>query len=283
MPYSPLAPKVIVDAPLAQPSLYGLLQAAQSITDTDERWTMGYDWDPQSSIAVTVQDPANLGNTLAAALANPTTLVTTRPFMLDLSADRETWGWQAQDYPERPRRWLDQATGAAVEAQFWTGSLATGNQALAVSGCEVLNATALSPGRALGALEAEIGSWGAGGRGMIHANPELVTAWAQLQLLDIDGQRLVTRAKGTIVVSGSGYPKTGPLGATNATPAANHAWAFASGLCQVRLTPIVVVPESLNEALDRRTNSVSYLAHRYAAVNFDPTLGPTAAYVNMGT
>jgi hypothetical protein len=116
---------------------------------------------------------------------------------------------------------------------------------------------------------------------MIHASAELVSLWAIYGGLQVDGNRLVTLTRGTIVVSGSGYDGTGPSGDPNATPAANHTWAFASGLVHLRMSDIEVTPETMGEALDRTNNTVTYRAMRYAAPIFDPCSGPSAVYVDL--
>ena len=116
---------------------------------------------------------------------------------------------------------------------------------------------------------------------MIHATPELVSMWTHTGALREDGPRLVTVAKGTIIVAGSGYPGTGPLGHANAAATADTCWAFASGLVHLRYSEIVVTPDNMREALNRANNTVTYGASRYAAASFDPHIGPYAVRVNL--
>ena len=57
---------------------------------------------------------------------------------------------------------------------------------------------------------------------------------------------------------------------------------YATGMVQVRLTAPDVTPGTFGEALDRRTNKVSFRAWRNGAANFDPCCGPFAVLVNLG-
>jgi hypothetical protein len=45
---------------------------------------------------------------------------------------------------------------------------------------------------------------------------------------------------------------------------------YATGQVQYRLGEIIVIPDTMAQALDRRNNLVEYSAQRDMAVNFDP-------------
>lgn len=277
-----LAPLAIVAPPTAAPSLHGLAVSAQAVPETDERWVGGFTFDPETGVLVSAFDPTceNNTNALSAALELADgDCVTYYPICYELGAKRSARGFLAQDYAARPRAQLEAGFPKRLEQEFWTGALNTDNQHLAVSGCEVLYAGAVSPARALGLLENALAGVGSGGRGMIHASPELVTAWTFY--VHEEGGRLVTNTKGTIVVAGAGYPGTGPLGHADAAVTADTQWAFASGLVHLRSTEIAVSPEAFSEALDRDENTVTYRAFRYAATTFDPHAGPFAVRVTL--
>jgi hypothetical protein len=282
-----LAPYAVIDPPPTQPALHGLLVSSPPVSTDGDRWLAGIAWDPVQCIGVTAQDPGNLATTddaLSSPLANPANLPLYIPFMLENGIARATWGFLQQDYPARPAKLLEDATSYGVEHEFWTGTLISDNAHLAASGVDVLNSgTALSTRRALAALEQEGAELTLGGRCMIHATPELVTLWNADGYLEEDGARLVTKTTGAIVVAGSGYPGTGPLGASNATPEAAHTWAYVTGLVQTRVSAVSVTPDKLEQAIDPGTNTITYRAYRHAAVIFDPCSGPTACYVSLGT
>lgn len=277
-----LAPPAIVTGPAATPSLHGLIASAQVVNEADDRWTMGLTWAPEFSGGVSVYAPDCTTNLeLSVSLTNPA-CVEHQPVMLEVGIERSTWGFKSQDYEGLATRVLEAGATKALEAEFWQTAV-LGNQSLAVSGANVAGLN-LSPRRALAALEAKIASWATGGRGMIHAPVELASLWAYDGYLIIeDGNRLVTKSKGNIVVAGAGYLGTGPVGHANYTPGAGKAWAFASGMVQVRQSGVIVTPDTLAEATNRSTNKVSYRASRYAAANFDPACGPSAVLVDLGS
>ena len=281
---NPIAPLVVIEPPLLEPSPYGLVASGQLITESNERWLAGFSWDPQSCVSMTVQSPANLIDTddpLSNPLVNPSSLTTIYPWMMELALDRITWGFEAYDYPERVRRWVENCTSKTLEAEFWSGSLGVGNQDLA-STTDVI-AGDHHPVQALALLEQALADAGCGGRGMIHVSPELITHWTAWSLIERDGSRLVTSARRTVVVSGSGYPTSGPTASPDGAASNGYAWAFATGMCQVRLSDITVSPETFAEALDRKTNELTFRAWRYGAVNFDPCVGPVAVRADLTT
>jgi hypothetical protein len=81
--------------------------------------------------------------------------------------------------------------------------------------------------------------------------------------------RLLTRSRGDVVVSGAGYdPLIGPFAAVPPI-ASTEAWVYATGMVDVRLGEPMLYPDTMAEALDRATNTVTYRGERTAAVNPD--------------
>jgi hypothetical protein len=290
-----LAPLWPVTGPAASPSLHGLVASVGGPTpEPNERWTLGFTWDPETCTIVSVYDPSCAGEPPTpgndAALASPLTwqdLIEHQPAILNLAVERCTWGFADQDYPGRPLRQLEAGTSKAVEAELWSSTIA-GNQSLAVSGCDISNPVSGSvlpwtPRRALAAIEQEAANCGVGGRAVIHAPVDVASIWAYDGAVVEDGQRLVTRAKGNIVVAGAGYTGLGPEGHAQEVPAdPDHRWVYVTGMIQVRLSDIVVTPDRIEEALDRATNTITYRAMRFGAANFDPCCGPVAVLVDLG-
>jgi hypothetical protein len=177
---------------------------------------------------------------------------------------------------------MEAATSKGLERVFWTGGSAPDpdSQYLAHPDAVELSTTAVTPGYGLALLEQAIADCGAGGRGMIHAPVGVASLWGAGGGLSQEGPRLVAPARGNVVVAGAGYPGSGKTGAA---PAAGTAWAFATGMVQVRLGAIQILPETLGEALDRRTNELTYRAERSVSAVFDPCCGPFAVLIQLGT
>lgn len=187
-----------------------------------------------------------------------------QPFVIDASDRCSSFGWQKHDFIQRATEKLESVTDFQLEKEFWGGALIPGNIKLAEGSATVLTAAAYTPINALACLENALGGAAGGGQGMIHASRQLVTTWVQSFDLERQGNTLYTKL-GTIVVPGVGYPGTGPAGqATGVTQ-----WAYATGLVTVLVSPIVVQPDNLGQALDRVANTITYRAQRFAAAVYD--------------
>jgi len=289
-----LAPPKVLVGPAKSPPIHGLLSAAEVVNESDEKWILGYVWEPDGCGIVQVWspicDPQNYPGPVdfSDPLAN-LACVETQPVMLELMVERESWGFAAHDFPGRPLRMLEAAAPWGLERDFWTGAATVDNdvqnQHLATSTAVVLNTasnpvTGMSPKRALATLIGGLSDCPGIGRGVIHAPTELAVLWG-LEGVEAEGDRLRTKVKGHAVAAGDGYPGTGPTGKTAATPPAGMVWAYATGPIQVRMSAPEITPDTISEALDRKNNTVAYRASRYGAVNFDPCCGPLAVLVNL--
>lgn len=217
------------------------------------------------------------------------------PFTLVHGEECSSFGFQAYGWEQRALAGLEAKTASALEYEFWSGEQAQAHgypqrylaMPTVASGGPVVDLTPstgpVTPRRALGLLEqalANAGSaapsgaqavtnvstgqpMGAGRRGMIHCLPEFSAMWSDL--LRRDGRYLLTYLD-TIVVPGSGYPGTGPGGAT---PAAGTAWLYATSLVYTRLSPPEIQDPDYLTHLDRSVNTVKIQAQRYAAAYWD--------------
>lgn len=151
----------------------------------------------------------------------------------------------------------------AVEREFAMGDQQPLNPFLADANVDTpLGVGAIDPIDALAALEDEIGE--SGKAGLIHVSPAIAVALAAQYLVEERSGGLWT-LRGTRVVVGDGY-----IGATpGAAPAAGTGWMFATGPVAYRSGEVVIVPGSLSEALDRATNTVTFLAERDYLVYWD--------------
>jgi len=199
------------------------------------------------------------------------------PFIIEVPYECSSFGFQAADYESRALRQIDAAKGKALEFEFWTGQKDPDNLNL-VYGTpndddHVLNPggaaapIAVSPGLALVLLAQALSNCATGSRGMIHATTGLAERWGQLGQIHPDGNLLVTKARCDVVVSGAGYPGTGPIG--QPPPGPNEVWAYATGMVAVRLGEVMLIPESFEEAFDRRTNTVTYRGEVTASAVYD--------------
>lgn len=101
---------------------------------------------------------------------------------------------------------------------------------------------------------------------MIHAPRSIVTLWKNLNLVERQGNLILT-INDTIVVPGAGYDGSGPDGQP---AAANSMWVYGTGLVDVRLGTIEVVGGPNAQGLDRTNNDIIIRASRMAAATFDP-------------
>lgn len=274
-----------------------------------DRWTDGFEFLPESCDqggvwvpCVTVKDvelnPDGLGpdgetsgsgTQLKSDFDSPGT-TTFFPYVIEGSWACSTTGFSVADYEGRARRNLDNVTPKQLEHEMWTGvqmqahPTGAGNMSLVRStgvdgilnewnGSDPDTLVPVSIRDALGLLQQGLANCGHGSRGMIHATAFLAEMWGNGNMLKDDGQRLATRTRGTYVVSGGGYPGTGPTVAGDgepAVPASNQVWAYATGMVNYRLGRVMLNPPDFVQAFDRSSNRVHFTAERAAAAVWDP-------------
>lgn len=149
----------------------------------------------------------------------------------------------------------------AVERELATGEANPDNPYFADADATLL-AGAQSPTVALALLERAIATTGRAG--IIHADPAVTTAWAMH--LQTDGERMVTIANGTQVISGAGYRAIDPDGGALNDPL-SEGWAFATG-------PVVVYRSEAQVlfGFDQSINSQVVLVERAYLATWDTAL-----------
>lgn len=289
-------PTAVVQAPTATPSLYGLVQAAVEGDTDDPRWIGGFAWDPEVCLGdVTAVDPTcewtqlTTGKMPAAWRLDgqdPWCRAEAFPVNYVLSLTRPSVGWSQSNYEQRVRGMMEAAGPKAMEFEFWEGTAGSENQHLAASGVPTIeNGTGgYSPARTLAKLEQAIADFGTGGRGMIHATVQLASLWAGVSAIgpDPDNANRLRTKLGNIVVAGSGYTGIGPLGEADRVVTDTLQWAYATGIVHKRIGDIDLTPATLEEALNRGRNQITFTAQRQAAFNFDPCTGPVAVRADLG-
>lgn len=284
------------------PSPYGLTVTARQITETDPHWEDGYRFEPRFGGAATSirRDCDDFGTDLPAPREDPIDgEIETRPVMLTIGDYRRSVGMVDEAFARNVETAAEQQTSKVLEAEFWTGAAADNiagggsvgdspNQRLATSTVIVPTAGALAPKIALAELEMSLAAAPGGGRGVIHMTRALATVLADW--LTKDSNRLVTKASGSYVIVGDGYPGTAPAG--QAAVNAGEQWLLATGEVVFRLGDVHVYPDTAtgarrlaNEieggAFNQRTNSLLYRAARHMAANYDPIVGVRGVLVDL--
>jgi hypothetical protein len=314
---SPLAPMIVVDPPMPSAPLHSLVASAVPVDDGEDRWEMGFTFWPYNCVAAsawfagcevlptvgndeTTVGPAAGGliNKSNAPLNNPVQVYF--PPTLETAFKCDATGWEDINYAERARLQMEQATSNALEFEFWTGTMVPENYnlvgdcpglAAAPGGCSgILNPTAsglwtaVKPQDALALLVGALAGCASGAPGMIHAPSQIVELWAESFALIQNGPRLMTKTRGNVIVSGGGYPGTGPAAlatatipgqsagsaAAQVTPGPGAYWCYATDAVVTRLGEIEVIPDNIGEAFVRtanggRTNTIEFRAERQAA------------------
>lgn len=187
-----------------------------------------------------------------------------------------SWGFEERDFKGRALRLLENATPAAIEKEFWTGTLA---QAKGLANNYLCNTSDpafqdLTPGsgpasinRGLQILQDALAQTGFGGQGMIHVQPQ--TAPNLLSVRRVGS--LLMDIFDNIIVPGSGY--TGQCSGVG-TPSATTAVMFATDMVACRVEREgTVTPDTFSEALDRgqagQPNTIRFRAQKFVAAYFD--------------
>mgnify|MGYP001582532132 CR=1 FL=1 len=273
----------VVVPPLArEPRGATLLRSANLITETDPRWMQGITWRPlvcgSSDI---VQSIGICGGAFSAftTSAQPSTEQYVPPHVaVGLSCSAFSGEETLRDTVERASALLDRCQTLGIADELWTGTAAASeapdlpNNFLTKAPATPNGVTATAVIKALADLEAYLVGASCAGPGMIHATVRTATYWASQNLVDRtpDG-RLVTKL-GTIVVADPGYDGSSPSGVA---PVGETAWAYATGMVDVRLGPVELIPaEDLAPGVAWANNDFDVYAHRAFAATFDPcTLG----------
>lgn len=260
-------PRLDLDGPPPVAPKHALLSTPGVVVEEDSlgRWLNGVNWigwpaDPP--LGWNACDP-NLTGSAIKAEGDPFPQETFDPFVCYLPVTCSTISYSF--IRERSLVALDAAYSYVVE-QALVGAISVGainvNPSLGDSNVTILGGAAKSPIVALSYLENAIGATGK--KGIIHATPAIIAQLNTDTFLDPD--QLIT-TNGNYVVSGGGY--IGAEANGNA-PGAGQDYMFASGLVEVRLSPVSIT--DLAESLDRSDNTVTFRAERWVLATWDTSL-----------
>lgn len=269
----------------ARLSLINSAPVLDEVAGGTDRWQEEFNFVPEACGDAHVSDPCQSVERVPDARPAP---VDVKPFVVWAAdrcstfgflsnADMATAGDGASDeeraqagYEARAQRFLERCQSKAISGELWEGTQAQDsgwpNQFLASSDADTLTEGPEPVIDVLACLEQALAQCGCGARGMIHATRQLVTHWAALgpSILRREGGLLLT-VHDTIVVSDAGYTGTGP----NGEPASDSIWAYATGMVNVRLSAIELLPARFADAVDRSLNIVDFYAQREASVFWD--------------
>ena len=267
-------PHYAIDGARPSAPRYSLVTAAQVVTIDDDHWMNGvsvrsYPCDDAQTWASCIASSRGFDETMtkASGSAGSGTLIGEfDPITVYLPETCTARGIvNDADFRSRAVAAFAAREAAALEYEFWTGSLLDTNPHLDAAGATILNSgTTVGLVYGLELLEDAVGA--STSAGMIHCTPGLATGWASLGLVSREGTQLVTML-GTIIVPGSGYPGTAPAGGGAAT--GSETWAIATGMVQVIRSEASVLPATLAEALDRESNEVTYRVERHYLATLD--------------
>jgi hypothetical protein len=271
---APLVPRRPLDGPQLMPPRFSLLDAADQ--PADDRPGFGADVQPD---ACSGDDTFTFDPCEAHEIPDAERVGTEQfdPFGIGVVFECNTMsGYTAGDFRAKARHKLEVFQAKLIEEQVWRATTIATNPDLTDAEQYVPAAAAgLDPGPALGCLEHRLKQCGSGGPGIIHATAQLVDEWISLGLVRQSvrwkGDQLYTHLD-NIVVPGSGYDGSAPSG----TPQVGVQWAYATGMVQIRLAPVIDIPRTgddrayMRDATDRSVNTVRVVAERSVLVVWDP-------------
>ena len=273
----------VFPAGAVKPSPYGLFSVAEVAEKgpRDSHWGQGF-----SAMSEACAFDANIVDICGGIDSVPVYVNSgerfkeVRPFGIIVFDKCLSVGFDAEDRRARAVRQLELVTQKAVETELWAGPYRSAwnntqsepdNLAfLAGADTEVVESTAVSPKIGLALLEQAVANCGPGIESVIHMSPLVSSAledgFSAVKDEEFDKTRLRTAA-GNLVSVGAGYDGRGP-GEGAPTDKFVH-WMYATGPVHVVLGSEELITVDATQALDTRTNEMTYAAERPAAVYTD--------------
>lgn len=250
----------------------------------DERWLAGIGWAPHvctDGHLIDYNDFVTL-DSLADQTgdAGKNGLAFETPYPISHGIRGSLRGFDKIDYVKRATDTLNRNQSKLIEAEFWDGAgakLATndysGNFYLQGNGVDIATnlgdaaATAYKVQKGFAELERKTMSDLGGGQAMFHVTSNVITYLGNLQAIEVQGNRLVTK-HGNIVVSGAGYSGSGP-GANTVDTTRHSAWAYGTAVGYLWMSQVHVVSSEMPQVVDRTVDSVEVRASRFCSVTMD--------------
>lgn len=280
MALTPKGTGILVKTPrCATPPKYGLLAAASPIRVDDSHWlASGIEWEDflctPGVVGFIDNCPPATGFTKPAERNN--LFCHADPFVVVGSYDCSTGGRPVNEAFEIARQRLLSWEGRTVEEVLWTGisangavnpSFALGNDTCDISPIDLAPAGSVDAVSAIAQLENALGDV-LPCEGVIHVPYGFAAYLIDHRLLERVGDEYFTPT-GYRVVLGQGYPGTGPGGAI---PDPGTTWLFGTGPLLLARSDIIMVPDQIDQAINRQVNNVTVRAERFYAVGFSCAL-----------
>lgn len=265
-------PLLPLDAPLPQPRIATLLDAATAVPEQDERWRAGARVNGYPAGRPNTHDPCSTGTFRAKDAENTGARPAFGSFTVVVGGvcTSVSIGSDPAWYTERLRRWFEAVESEAVERVLATGD---GHSSLGSylgdANMETLGSAAVSPTEGLALLEDAIAAYG---NGMIHVAPATATYWQCAGCITVRNN-IARTGLGTIVAVGAGYRGAVPDG--EEALGAGEEWAFASGFVQYRRGEVQVLGDTYAQSLDRTSNQATFYAERDYLLTFVGRQSPT--------
>ena len=189
-----------------------------------------------------------------------------RPWATVAGDECAPFGFEARDFEARALRLLESCESRLIESELWTGAIAA-TAGFPNAYFEDGNATEVYPeavaipfANTLAEIEQAACDCTCGPI-FVHAQRRVAEAWVAAGLLRREGNRLLTLLD-NVVVPGCGYSGVRP----DETAADGDAsYIYATGPVQLLRSSPRVIPDSMDEALNRTTNLVQYRVERTVA------------------
>lgn len=249
---------LVEQTPKLTPPTVSLINAAITVTEADERWVNGLTYRPEGCGAADVFDICNNDPStgFSKTITGTTTPLTGQPIGVVASDTCSTFGFLEADYVGRSVRMLNAVTSFKIAREVWEGTTGKNNSLMQLGYATQLN-TGVNGLDAIGQLEEAFYGTSPAQRAMIHVSPRLLSF-----LIGLEGGPVIRREGNTyytpmdtVISVDKGYRGKGPNGAAGQ-------WAYITPLVAIRQGAIDVVPGSLAEAVNRKTNTVSFYAER---------------------
>ncbi len=182
------------------------------------------------------------------------------------------------DTKDRARALLDRCATLGIARELWTGTAAVAETPDLPNDYLANSVTTLKPNGntstnaidALAWLEETAAQESCAGGTMIHCSPYTATVWKSCNLLERQPDGRVLTVLGSVIVADPGYDGSATDGTVDATKAT--AWAYATGMVDVRLGPVQTVPpgSELASGINRTNNDFNVYAYRAFSATFDP-------------
>lgn len=181
-------------------------------------------------------------------------------------------GATAEDRKARAVRQLALISQKAVETEFWNGPFAGSSTEprpflASTDHTDIVSSTPEKPRIGLAMLEQALADCGPGLEGTIHMSPLVASMLGDYLVMDDNDGKVRTQV-GNLVAIGAGYDGRGPGDTTPPADPYVH-WMYATGKVYVILGSEEAVTVNPTDALDTKTNEMTYAAERPAAVYTD--------------